>query len=90
MHYVLNKKDKKAITAAKVLVDYCKNNESCTYCLFSASNRPCVLEEMEYYKFSHLDDFLEDVEHRAIASISNTLSSAKEQGVKRTENKQND
>ena len=32
MHYILTEDDKKAIAAAKVIIDYCNKNKVCAYC----------------------------------------------------------
>lgn len=91
MHYILTEEDKKAIAAAKVLVDYCNgNNKECAYCVFSTPNSPCVLGDVEYYEFSQLTPFLEGIENSTLESISNVPLPVKEQEIKRMEHKQND
>ena len=90
MHYILTEDDKKAIAAAKVIIDCCNKNKVCAYCVFSATNRPCLFRDEYYDEIHQLAPYFACLENSTLESVSNIPTSVKEQEIKRMEHKKND
>ena len=90
MHYIFTEEDKKAIAAAKVIIDYCNKNNVCAYCVFSATNSPCLFRDEYHDEIHQLAPYFACLENSTLESVSNIPTSVKEQEIKRMEHKKND